>query len=306
VTLRFTASPADAGARPDRALRNRHPDLTRDRALALLKQGRIWVDGSPARLSTTLRAGSAVQVEASAASLGPQAIEPFHVLHHDGDLLVVDKAAGVAMHRAGVEEDSVTLEELVREAYPRAPVEGDTFESPSFLGRLDRPTSGLVVCALSRAALSTVEPAWRSGALHKEYLVVVHGRPADEGLIELPLSARRPRSRGKGIREDARTAFVTLGTGGGLSLVRATLLTGRTHQIRRHMKAIGHPVVGDDRYGHTARDEALAKAGVDLGLMLHAWRIHHDGQAPLPTMMTAPPPERFAALLTPLHMTLPA
>lgn len=215
------------------------------------------------------------------------------VVWQEAGVVVIDKPAGLAMHTGtGVEDEAVTLVGWARE---HLDVE-DGFAGPSFLGRLDRPTSGLVIGALSRAGLSRVEPGWSAGDVEKGYLAFVHGRPAEGGLVDIPLAARRPRHRGTGRVEEARSSFHALARPSkraardGVSLVLAFPHTGRTHQLRRHFKAIGHPIVGDKRYGDHRRDEGLASEG----LLLHCWRYRAAGVPGLPAEVVSDTPARFA------------
>jgi 23S rRNA pseudouridine955/2504/2580 synthase len=301
MTVTFVVDAITAGAegiRGDHAVRARHPDVDRAFALRLLKDGRITIDGARATLAARAKAGQTLVIDAAAAKLGPAVLPPGPTctLVWQGDgVVVVDKADGVAMHEGqGVDEDDEdTLSLALREQFG---VE-EGFAGPSFPGRLDRPTSGLVVACLSRAALDAIEPGWSSGLVKKEYLALVHGRAPGEGDLEIPLAARRTRTRGTGKVEDARTTFRTLAQNRRFSLLLLELHTGRTHQIRRHMKAIGHPIVGDVRYGDARRDADVVADGAQ-GLMLHAWRITHDGTVPrLPSSLVAPVPERFRALV---------
>lgn len=210
------------------------------------------------------------------------------VLFDDAELLVLDKPAGLAMHGGVGVRDQESLHGAIREAWDVEP----GFAGPSFLGRLDRPTSGLVVAALSRAALRDVEPGWRAGEVVKEYLAVVHGAVGARGVIDVPLAARRPHQRGSGRVEPARTEWERLAGDRRASLVRCRLVTGRTHQLRRHWKAAGHPIAGDPRYGHEARDRDLGT--LDAGLLLHAWRLSHRGALlRLPKLLVAAPPTRL-------------
>jgi 23S rRNA pseudouridine955/2504/2580 synthase len=217
------------------------------------------------------------------------------LVFNDSGVCVVDKPAGMAMHTGtGVEDEADTLVGWLRATAAIEP----GFAGPSCLGRLDRATSGLVIAALSREGLRSVEPAWSAGEIEKGYLALVHGRPAEGGVIDIPLAARRPRHRGTGRVEEARTAFWAIARPPkrlsprgreGVSLLLAFPITGRTHQLRRHFKAIGHPILGDDRYGDRRRDRGL----VD-GLMLHCWRYRAPTSDALPDVVTAPPPEPFA------------
>ena len=219
------------------------------------------------------------------------------VLLDEGGLLVLDKPEGLAMHGGTRVRNEESLHGAIREAWDVEP----GFAGPSFLGRLDRPTSGLVVAALTRDALHAVEPGWRDGAVAKEYLAIVHGTLGARGLIEVPLAARRPHQKGTGKVEEARTEWRKVVGDRRATLVCCRILTGRTHQLRRHWKAMGHPIVGDARYGHDARDRDLGT--LEGGLMLHAWRLsHRGGVAALPRHLEAAIPERMNALLSRLGL----
>lgn len=208
------------------------------------------------------------------------------VLFDEGDILAVYKPAGLAtLPGTGVREEEC-LWGAMRAAFDVEP----GYPGPGIFGRLDRPTSGIVLASLSRAAHALMEPHWSSGAICKDYLVVVHGKTPPHGRIDVPLAARRPQHKGTGRVESALTTFVRIGGDARISVVVARLHTGRTHQIRRHMKAIGHPIVGDTRYGHAARERGLLHA--PPGLLLHAWRLTHDGAVPLlPDVVAADVPQ---------------
>ena len=201
------------------------------------------------------------------------------VLFDEGDVLVVDKPPGLDMDE---------LRRAVKDAWDVEPALG----GPAFMGRLDRPTSGLVVAALSRPARDAIEPCWRAGQVTKEYLVVVHGSVKEaQGVIDVPLAARSERLKGSGRVAEARTSWRKVCGDARASLLVARLHTGKTHQIRRHMKAFKHPVVGDTRYGKRGDDGAT-------GLLLHAWRLSHDGGVPIvPRLLEAPLPARMQAFL---------
>ena len=154
---------------------------------------------------------------------------------------------------------------------------------PRFLGRLDRPTSGLVLGATSDEGDKAIRNHWESGDIKKTYLALVHGRCDDEGIIDIPLASRKEKHRGKQRSDEARTHFRTLFGTRELSLLELRLDTGRTHQIRRHVKAIRHPMLGDDRYGDHRLDQKLEKKSEhDLdGLYLHCLGYSHQGEVPL-------------------------
>jgi len=198
----------------------------------------------------------------------PAAQAPFTIAYQDEHVIVADKAAGVVVHPArGHRED--TLAQLLQ------PLLGDEAtadpERRGIVHRLDRDTSGLLVVARSEQALTRLQAALAQRQIEREYVALVEGRPpARSGTIEASIG-RDPRMRtrmavgGAGQRE-ARTHFTLERSLTDTSLLRLRLETGRTHQIRVHLQAIGHPVCGDPEYG---------TAGL-LGLerqFLHATRL---------------------------------
>ncbi|HSZ13787.1 MAG TPA: RluA family pseudouridine synthase [Solirubrobacteraceae bacterium] len=180
--------------------------------------------------------------------------EPFTIAYQDEHLLVVDKAPGVVVHPArGHRED--TLAQLLAPLLDESADTDDTDpERRGIVHRLDRDTSGLLVVARTPEALTLLQRALAERRIDREYLALVEGRPpARSGTIEAPIG-RDPRVRtrmavgGSGQRE-ARTHFTLERALADTSLLRLKLETGRTHQIRVHLQAIGHPVAGDPEYG---------------------------------------------------------
>jgi 23S rRNA pseudouridine1911/1915/1917 synthase len=193
---------------------------------------------------------------------------PLRIAYEDEHLLVVDKGPGLVVHPArGHRED--TLSQLL------APLlAGGEPERAGIVHRLDRDTSGLLVVSRSQEAHRLLQRALANRRLEREYLALVEGRPpARTGTIEAPIG-RDPRIRTRmtvgGVSpREARTHFTLERALAGTSLLRLKLETGRTHQIRVHLQAIGHPVCGDPEYG---------SAGM-LGLerqFLHATRLAFD------------------------------
>jgi 23S rRNA pseudouridine1911/1915/1917 synthase len=211
----------------------------------------------------------------TADAVDPAADRPFTIAYEDDHVIVVDKSAGLVVHPArGHRED--TLAQMLAPLLGGADDggdggEGDERERRGIVHRLDRDTSGLLVVARTDEALRRLQAALADRLIEREYLALVEGRPpARAGTIEAPIG-RDPRVRtrkavgGSGARE-ARTHFTLERALTDTSLLRLRLETGRTHQIRVHLQAIGHPVVGDREYG---------TAGL-LGLerqFLHATRL---------------------------------
>ncbi len=190
----------------------------------------------------------------------------FVVAYEDEHLLVVDKPAGLVVHPARGHREGTLAQQLAGRA-----AGGEDPERAGIVHRLDRDTSGLLVVARSDEVHRKLQELIQTRRLEREYLALVEGRPpARTGTIEAPIG-RDPRVRtrmavGGNFPREARTRFALEQIFAGFSLLRLRLDTGRTHQIRVHLKSIGHPVVGDPEYG---------TAGL-LGLerqFLHATRL---------------------------------
>jgi tRNA pseudouridine65 synthase len=210
------------------------------------------------------------------------------IIHEDEELLVMNKPSGLLVHR-GWGRDAVTLVDLVRQylgadtAYPAQ--------------RLDRGTSGVIVFARSSQTASALGEAVEKGLVAKDYLVLVRGRPPENGVIDHPI----PRKQG-GPRVPATTSFRTLHTAAAeprtVSWIKASILCGRLHQVRRHLKHINHPVIGDADYGKGAINRAIADRYGLCRLALHAARVTlpHPRTGD-PMQLTAPVPEDLRAPL---------
>lgn len=182
-------------------------------------------------------------------------IHDLPLLHADDTIAVFNKPSGLAVHR-GWANDKITALSLARNRLGRHvfPVQ-----------RLDRATSGVLVFAMSSESAAALQELFRQGAVTKRYFALVRGTPPVEGTIDHPV----PRSE-KGERVDAITHFRRLATAGRFSLIEASPETGRLHQIRRHLKHIGHPLVGDVNYG-VGEINRLFRSEYDLHrLALHA------------------------------------
>jgi 23S rRNA pseudouridine1911/1915/1917 synthase len=194
--------------------------------------------------------------------------DSLEIVWQDEHLLVVDKPAGLVVHPARGHREG-TLSQLLA-----GTAAGGEPERAGIVHRLDRDTSGLLVVACTEEAHRLLQAALRKRLIEREYLALVEGRPpARTGTIEAPIG-RHPRIRtrmavgGVGARE-ARTHFTLERSLGRVSLLRLRLDTGRTHQIRVHLQAIGHPVCGDPEYGTGGRDSIL---GLERQF-LHATRL---------------------------------
>ncbi len=268
---------SDEGERLDRAVAAHVPDISRSYAATLIESGALTVNGAPVlKPSHHPKPGDLISLAIPPPQPSGLVAEniPLKVVYEDSDLLVIDKAAGMVVHPAPGHSGGTLVNALLAHVPGLELDMGDAMR-PGIVHRLDKDTSGLMVVAKRRAAHEILARQMAERTMLKEYVALVLGtlRPP-AGVIDAPI-ARDPRDRQRmaivtGGRS-ARTRYVTELMLGAYSLVRATLETGRTHQIRIHMAAHGHPVIGDPVYGkRTLKDAAM------LGLtrqFLHAQRL---------------------------------
>lgn len=242
---------------------------SRAEAQRLIAEGRVTVNGRPARKRDAVAAGDAVEVRPHAApstELVPDHDVPFTVAYEDEHLLVIDKPAGVVVHPARGHDTGTLVHGLI--AHDAAG--GDDPTRPGIVHRLDRDTSGLLVVARSPRAHRRLQRMLKERVVERRYLTLVHGEPPPAMTIDRPL-ARHPRDRTRmavvaGGRE-AVTHVKVRERFPGLALCEVRLETGRTHQIRVHLESVNHPVVGDPVYGRGRGTLGLGRQ------FLHAWRL---------------------------------
>ena len=269
-----------AGDRLDRHLAAAYR-LPRNQVQQWIRDGLVRVNGRPAKASGTLAAGDRVDCEPPpprAETLLPEA-EDLAVLYEDAGLTVLDKPAGLTVH-PGAGRTTGTLAHRLLARYPEMAGVGGPGR-PGIVHRLDRGTSGVMVAARTAAAYQRLSRAFAGRTVAKRYLAIVYGRPAaPSGLIEAPIGRHPERRKEMTVRRDgrpARTGYRTVAAQAGISLLELDLATGRTHQIRVHLKSLGHPLVGDPVYGE-ARHRALPRP-VQAPLRdfprpaLHSWRL---------------------------------
>lgn len=283
------------GMRVDRAL-SLLGGVPRRVAAEAVAESRVQVDGAPvAARSTPLRSGQRLQAALPPAVEDrprPDDTVDFTVVYADDDLVVVDKPAGLVVHHGAGRGGGTLVDGLVAR-FPELTRLADAGVGdparPGIVHRIDKGTSGLLAVALSAAAFETLGRQMRRHEAERSYLALVSGVvEADAAEIDAPIgrSARRPdRMAVTGTGRPARTAYRVrrrFAEPVPATLVEASLETGRTHQVRVHMAAIGHPVVGDDRYGGArARPRQLVVGLAPGRLFLHACELavtHPDGR----------------------------
>jgi 23S rRNA pseudouridine1911/1915/1917 synthase len=246
-------SDAVSGLRLDRALSELFPSYSRNFLANLVTDGNVAVDGTPAKkTSQRVESGQRVTIEVPEAAPSPLASQdiPLTVLHEDADVVVVDKPAGLVVHPAAGHADQTLVNALLFHVKDLSGVGGEL--RPGIVHRLDKDTSGVMIIAKHDDAHRKLTANWNSDRVRKEYVAIVYGTPSEErGTIDAPIG-RDPRDRKKmAVVADGRLAITDYELAERLryaSLVRCRLRTGRTHQIRVHLKHLGHPIVGDPLY----------------------------------------------------------
>ncbi|HYM59442.1 MAG TPA: RluA family pseudouridine synthase [Thermoanaerobaculia bacterium] len=249
----FTVSTECASLRLDRALSLLLPDRSRSFLARLVEEGHVFLDGAPAQKpSHKVDVGQRIEVEIPAPAEVAVASQdlPISVLYEDSDLLAIDKPAGLVVHPAAGHPDKTLVNALLFHVTDLSGIGGEL--RPGIVHRLDKDTSGVMIIAKHDAAHRALSAAWGSDRVRKEYLAVVYGTPAGEkGTIDAAIG-RDPRDRHRmsvvaGGRR-AVTDYEVVSRFRYSSLIRCRLRTGRTHQIRVHLKHLGHPIVGDPVY----------------------------------------------------------
>jgi 23S rRNA pseudouridine1911/1915/1917 synthase len=251
--------------------------LSRSHIQRLIAAGRLTTDGRPLRANSIVAGGTRLRLEVpepSAAEVTPRPDIPLVVVYEDDDLLIVDKPAGLVVHPAPGHSSDTLVNALLGRSGPAGYGGIAGVRRPGIVHRLDRDTSGLLVVAKDDAAQASLMAQLKARRVKKTYLALVQGVvAAPVGRIEAPIG-RDPRHRTRmAVVPDGRAAVTGYRVRErlpGWTLLEVDLVTGRTHQIRVHLDAIGHPVAGDPLYGGGVSrrgPEGLSR------LFLHAWRL---------------------------------
>ncbi len=287
-TDRLSVLPEDEGQRIDRLVACRL-GIPRSYARTLVKDGRVKLEGDCPQPSRRVSAGQTVEVSWEGHALQPTP-HPLPILYQDDDLVAVDKPQGMPVHPVGMADRQPTV---VTALLTVSTLAGGPANRPGVVHRLDAPTTGVLVLARNEPTHAALSAQFRHRTVEKTYLAVVEGEvEADEGTVE-----------GRIGRDPHRPWKMTISPAGLSATTHITVLrradrgtllevrphTGRTHQIRVHLAAIGHPVRGDSTYGAGERPFSL-----------HAWRLgvtHPRTGKRL--VVEAPPPDYFGPWLAP-------
>jgi 23S rRNA pseudouridine1911/1915/1917 synthase len=260
------------GLRLDAYVRKRYPWRSREVYQDMIRKGLVRLNGAPRKASTPVRWRDTVWIDYGEPEdlLQDPASIPLHVLHEDAAILVLDKQPGVVVHPVGKSRFN-TLTNALHARY-RNLEDPSKDVVPRLVHRLDKGTSGVLLVAKTGRARAELGRQFEEREVEKEYLALVHGDPrGDAGTVDLPIvpevlrEAGRPRMTTAPIGEgpDARTDWRVEERFGRFALVRFVLHTGRTHQIRVHAAALGHPLACDDQYGDGRPLTPSLAAGAD-------------------------------------------
>ena len=292
--------PADA--RPARADRwaTDLSGLSRSHVQRLISAGRLTAEGTALKANTIVSPGAVLELRipppSPAEPLGEPEL-PLDIVYEDDDLLIVDKPAGQVVHPAPGHGSGTLVNALLGRGPSLAPGGIAGVQRPGIVHRLDRDTSGLLMVARTDTAQASLQAQLKARRVKKTYLALVQGSvSAGAGRIEAPVGrdpGRRTRMAVTPGGRPSTTGYRVRERFAGWTLLELDLVTGRTHQIRVHLEAIGHPVAGDPLYGTgTSR---RGPAGLDR-LFLHSWRLELTSpssgrliraEAPLPAELEA-------------------
>lgn len=270
--LRCVVPEEARGERIDRYLSAAYPAYSRSFWQRLLKDGLVAVSGAAVKPNYLLNGGEAVLAHLpEAEELAAEAEDiPLDIVFEDGDIIVVNKPRGMVVHPAAGNHRGTLVNALLGHCRDLSGINGVL--RPGIVHRIDKETTGLIIAAKNDRAHQRLTEAWHTDAVNRYYLALLHGNmPEPLGTIEAPIG-RHPKDRKKmtvlpGEGRRAVTHYKVIERLGKYTLVECKLETGRTHQIRVHMKYLGYPLVGDTVYGSKGR------SAVNIGMLLHSARL---------------------------------
>ncbi|CVK19885.1 RluA family pseudouridine synthase [Sporomusa sphaeroides] len=290
----------EQGLRIDVLLAKRFPELSRSHLQKLIADDLVTVNGKLIKANYKVQAEDSIRIifpEAKPVEIAAEAI-PLDILYEDADIIVINKSRGMVVHPAAGNYAGTLVNALLEHCQDLSGINGEI--RPGIVHRLDKDTSGVMVAAKNDRAHIALAEQIKNRTASRKYVAIVHGTIAEEqGIINAPIG-RHPSDRKKmavtfSNSKEAITRFRVIERFINYTLVECKLQTGRTHQIRVHMQYIGHPVVGDPKYGPEKKRFAIS------GQALHSAELslkHPISGEEL--LFTAPVPPDMADILTKL------
>ncbi len=277
-------------------------ETSRAQIQKLIKQEVVTLDGEPAKNKTLLEVGNSIFFPEVEIGVPEKTDAPpiLDIVYQDEDLIVINKPAGLLVHDATERETRTTLVDGLLELFPEIIDVGDNAARPGIVHRLDKDVSGLMVIAKTQDAFDHLKKQFKDRTVNKEYLTLVYGElPRPDDTISLKIARSKARGRmvaktGDQEGKEAVTQYTVIERHKFTTYARIKILTGRTHQIRVHMMAIGHPIVGDKLY--KIKNQKLNPIDLDR-IFLHATRLQFNLQDGTPMRFEVPLPAELDALL---------
>ncbi len=268
------------GKRTDKLLADLLPQFPRAALQKLFDQDLVWLNDNLTKPGIKVRLNDRIRADLSPLDIKIEDID-LPILYQDKATLVIDKPAGIISHARGRYFDEPSVASFVRQ------ITHQDGERAGIVHRLDRATSGVMICAKNPESLSWLQQQFSSRKVKKTYMAVIQGSmPTDEGVIDMPIDRNPAKPKMFHVSETGKhavTHYQTLKHNGTYTLLRLAPETGRTHQLRVHLSQLHHPIVGDELYGGETAER----------LLLHA----ADLEITLPNkeskMFTSPLPEIF-------------
>lgn len=290
--LEFIAKTCDAGTRIDKYIAVRlGEEYSRTYVKFLIHNGFVRFDGEKVKPSYHLRACDKISVELAplpeSNSIDAENI-PLDILYEDKSLLVVNKPSGMVVHPATGNRSGTFVNAILYHCEQLADT-GDILR-PGIVHRLDKDTSGVIVAVKNERALRSLAKQFQKRAIKKNYIAIVHGTvEMDNGIIDAPIARHHAHRKKMEVEYEkgkpAKTIYHVIKRFKGHTLLRLELLTGRTHQIRVHMKHIGHPILGDVAYGKSHGIGRQALHAEVLGFTHPDTGEYMEFKAPIPKDM---------------------
>lgn len=309
----WTVEADPGGIRVDRFIRSCLPHLSLRQIHKAIDEGAFWLGSGPARKGEILFSGDVITLRDFPHLLAEGPLPAWDleipVLYEDDSLLVLDKPAGLATHGSSGRETG-TVANFIAAFRPSCLSVGKSRWEPGLVHRLDEDTSGVLLVAKDQTAFENLRRQFRQRTVEKKYLALVRGRTKWEGVIDYSL-ARDPKDRRKmraivrgkdGARKwMALTRYRLLDEAAGFSFLEIEIRTGVSHQIRVHLAAIGHPLVGDELYGEPLNNTFELRRH-----FLHAWRLSfRHPRSGRRLVVESPLPEELGRVLARLRIDPP-